>query len=49
MNTKKVLIFALLLTLASHFGASNKELAINTQWDDYIIDQFHVIEDIKNV
>lgn len=48
-SLKKTLIFALLLSLASFFGAKDTKVAINTEWDDYLIDQFYVIEDIENV
>ena len=49
MKIKKALIFALLLTIASPFGAKDTKVAINTEWDDYLIDQFYVIEDVENV
>lgn len=49
MKLKKALIFALLLTIASHFGAKDTKVAVNTEWDDYLIDQFYVIEDVENV
>ena len=48
-SLKKTFIFAILLTIASHFGAKDTKVAINTEWDDYLIDQFYVIEDVENV